>query len=84
VLRKPDILICYEQTPYVDYLSAMAEEVLTSYEAGRIFYDNFLYDTTGCSCASCIRERKKTLLSAAFRPRWGQALRTHRAPTLAS
>jgi hypothetical protein len=46
-------------TPYVDYLAAMGEEVLTTYEADGIFYDNFLYDTTGCSCAACIAEREK-------------------------
>ena len=45
-------------TPYLDYLSAMAAEVLTNYEADGIFYDNFLYDPTGCSCAACVAERE--------------------------
>jgi hypothetical protein len=46
-------------TPYLDYLAAMADEVLTTYDADGIFYDNFVYDATGCSCASCVAEREK-------------------------
>jgi hypothetical protein len=46
-------------TPYLDYLSDMAGEVLAGYEADGIFYDNFAYGKTGCSCASCVAEREK-------------------------
>jgi hypothetical protein len=55
-------------TPYVDYLSAMAEEVLTSYEADGIFYDNFTYGPEGCSCSYCIAEREKLGLDSRKQP----------------
>jgi hypothetical protein len=56
---KPQLGRLCINTPYLDYLAAMSEEVLSRYEADGIFYDNFGYDATGCSCAFCIAERDK-------------------------
>lgn len=46
-------------TPYLDYLSALAEEMLSNYDADGVFYDNYVYGKTGCCCAACISERQK-------------------------
>jgi hypothetical protein len=46
-------------TQYLDYVAAQAEEVLKSYEADGIFYDNYDYPYAGCYGASCMLDREK-------------------------
>lgn len=46
-------------TPYLDLLVAMGEEVVGAYPVDGLFWDNFTYDPDGCCCASCRREREK-------------------------
>lgn len=55
-------------SPYLDYLVAMADEVLSSYRADGVFYDNFVYAETGCSCAYCLAERDKLGLDSRSQP----------------
>lgn len=51
-------------TPYLDYVAAQAEEVLSHYEADGIFYDNYIYRYDGCYGPSCMLEREKLSLDS--------------------
>jgi hypothetical protein len=46
-------------TPYLDYVSAQAEEVAKNYEADGFWFDIVQYPSYGCFCHYCIAEREK-------------------------
>ncbi|MCC6859373.1 MAG: alpha-L-fucosidase [Bryobacterales bacterium] len=54
-------------TPYLDYVLEQADEVLRTYEADGLFYDNFGYPAGGCLGPSCMLEREKLGLESARR-----------------
>lgn len=56
---KPSLSRLCVNTSYTDYLAAMADEVLSRYNADGIFFDNFAYQGNGCFCATCMTEREK-------------------------
>jgi Hypothetical glycosyl hydrolase 6/Beta-galactosidase trimerisation domain len=62
---KPQLGKVCLNTQYLDYVAGQAEEVLKSYEADGIFYDNYLYPYGGCYGASCMLEREKLGLDSA-------------------
>ncbi|MGD0499340.1 MAG: alpha-amylase family protein [Bryobacteraceae bacterium] len=46
-------------TPYLDYVSAQAEEVARNYEVDGFWFDIVRYSSYGCFCHYCIQEREK-------------------------
>jgi len=46
-------------TPYLDYVSAQAEEVAKNYEVDGFWFDILLYPPNGCFCHYCMQEREK-------------------------
>lgn len=46
-------------TPYLDYVSAQAEEVAKNYEADGFWFDIVEYPPYGCFCHYCMEEREK-------------------------
>lgn len=46
-------------TPYLDYVSAQAEEVAKNYEVDGFWFDILLFPPNGCFCHYCIAEREK-------------------------
>ncbi|MBI3680576.1 MAG: alpha-L-fucosidase [Acidobacteria bacterium] len=62
---KPELGRVCINTPYLDYVLAQADEVLRTYEADGLFYDNFYYPAGGCLGPSCMMEREKLGLESA-------------------
>jgi hypothetical protein len=52
-------------TPYLDYLASQSEEVVKGYDVDGIFYDIMRYQSFGCFCPFCMRERDKLGLDSA-------------------
>ena len=46
-------------TPYLDYVSAQAEEVAKNYEVDGFWFDILLIPPNGCFCHYCMQEREK-------------------------
>jgi len=52
-------------TPYLDYVTAQAEEVAKNYEVDGFWFDILEYSSFGCFCHYCLQEREKLGLDSA-------------------
>lgn len=52
-------------TPYLDYVAAQTEEMVTRYALDGVFFDILNYSDSGCFCPWCLREREKLGLDSA-------------------
>ena len=60
-------------SPYTDYVSAIADEVLSSYPVDGLFFDIVMSTKPGCCCEYCLRD----MIATGVNPEDDAALRTY-------